>query len=66
MSQLAAQEKAVMDPNDLFEALVDENPDATDQELVRLFLDALKDDSEAQQAVIRDVFGDIWKQFRLH
>jgi hypothetical protein len=59
MSQLAAPEKAVMDPNDLFETLMDENPNATQRELLRLFLDVLKDDHEAQEWVIREVFGDL-------
>jgi hypothetical protein len=59
-------EKAVMDPNDLVETLMDENPDATPQELLRLFLDAFKDDPEAQEMAIREVFEDLWKQFRLH
>jgi hypothetical protein len=51
-----------MDPNDLFETLMDENPDAT--ELLRLFLDALKDDPKAQEVVAKEIFGDLWKQLR--
>ena len=55
-----------MDPNDLVEILMDENTDATKEELLRLLLDALKDDPEAQEMVIREFFGDLWKQTRLH
>jgi hypothetical protein len=55
-----------MDPNDLIEALMDENPDATRRELRRLFKDALKHDPEALEAVIKEVFADLWKQTRLH
>ena len=55
-----------MDPDDLVETLMDENPDATKQELLRLLLDALKDDPEAQEMVIKEFFGDLWKQTRLH
>jgi hypothetical protein len=51
-----------MAPDDLIEALMDEKPDAT--ELLRLFLDALKDDPEAQEVVAKEVFGDLWKQLR--
>jgi hypothetical protein len=55
-----------MDPDDLVETLMDGNPDATKQELLRLLLDALKDHPEAQEMVIKEFFGDLWKQTRLH
>ena len=55
-----------MDPDDLVETLMDENPDATKLELIRLLVDALKDDPEAQEMVIKEFFGDLWKQVRLH
>jgi hypothetical protein len=40
----------------------EEDSDAT--ELLRLFLDALKDDPAAQEVVAKEVFGDLWKQLR--
>jgi hypothetical protein len=42
------------DPHELLNTLMEENPDATEQELFQLLVDAMKDEPEVRDAIIRE------------
>ena len=46
------------DPRELLKTLVEENPDATEQELFQLLVDAVKDEPEVRDAIIREY---VWR-----
>ena len=46
------------DPRQLLTTLMEENPDATEQELFELLVDAVKDEPEVRDAIIREY---VWR-----
>ena len=46
------------DPRQLLTILMEENPDATEQELFELLVDAVKDEPEVRDAIIREY---VWR-----
>jgi len=46
------------DPRQLLTTLTEENPDATEQELFELLVDAVKDEPEVRDAIIREY---VWR-----
>ena len=42
------------DPRELLTTLMEENPDATEQELFELLVDVVKDEPEVKDAIIRE------------
>ena len=42
------------DPRKLLKSLMEENPDATEQELFELLVDAVKDEPDVRDAIIRE------------
>ena len=45
------------DPRELLNTLMEENPDATEQELFQLLVDAVKDEPEVRDAIIGEYVG---------
>ena len=46
------------DPRQLLTTLTEENPDATEQELFELLVDAVKDEPDVRDAIIREY---VWR-----
>ena len=46
------------DPRELLKTLMEENPDATEQQLFQLLVDAVKDEPEVRDAIIREY---VWR-----
>jgi hypothetical protein len=46
------------DPRELLKTLMEENPDATEQELFELLVDAVKDEPDVRDAIIREY---VWR-----
>jgi len=46
------------DPRELLKTLMEENPAATEQELFELLVDAVKDEPEVRDAIIREY---VWR-----
>ena len=46
------------DPRELLKTLMEENPAATEQELFELLVDAVKDEPEVKDAIIREY---VWR-----
>ena len=46
------------DPRELLKTLMEENPDATEQELFHLLVDAVKDEPDVRDAIIREY---VWR-----
>ena len=44
------------DPRELLKTLMEENPDATEQQLFQLLVDAVKDEPEVREAIIEYYF----------
>src|SRR6516225_2468447 len=49
---------ANLDPRQLLTTLMEENPNATEQELFELLVDAVKDEPEVRDAIIREY---VWR-----
>ena len=49
---------ANLDPRQLLTTLMEENPDATEQELFELLVDAVKDEPDVRDAIIREY---VWR-----
>ena len=49
---------ANLDPRQLLTTLMEENPDTTEQELFELLVDAVKDEPDVRDAIIREY---VWR-----